>query len=158
MTEDEEETARISAFLDQVGSYQSRLFDTAAIYNQVIILGGYAAYFTTWSSVSDDLPRWIVHTCGALMIFSISVYVGWTVVSMVATRQHLGRMNEEIARGMENFMARFAAVEAEQLKALHAIAKYWKAAVLLAALPALAAAALLGGATFRIATLLAPVP
>lgn len=60
-------------------------YDASARYVSVIIVAGYAAFFTMWGSVKENLPRPCILWSGLLMIISIILFVGFEVIKMIFT-------------------------------------------------------------------------
>src|SRR5688500_16100420 len=101
MSDSDETTAievreKAQAFFEAAAGDQSRVLDASSGYNQIVVLGGYAGFFTIWSGTAGFLPRWLVLTSGALMGLSLIVYVGWTVYGMILRSSGMQRMMGEI--------------------------------------------------------------
>jgi hypothetical protein len=141
-----DEMTRLREFFDYAASYQSRVLDASAAYNQVIVVAGYAAFFAIWSATANDLPRWVTLTCAALMVVSVTLYVGWTIIGMVLIQQHNSRLRSEINKGMEDYLQRIAAAEVRGVEISAKIHRFWIPIVLAAAIPAAIATLLLSGA------------
>ena len=128
-------------FFGVAAEYQSRIFDSSVAYNQIIVLGGYAAFFGVWSAVAEDIPREVLLGSGALILVSLIVYVSWTVVGMY----HLGIRNLQavgtFGEGVEGFQERLVAVEIEAQKRSGKLLKFWKAVVWVSGLTGFVAAA-----------------
>ena len=133
-------------FFGSAADYQSRMFDASTAYNQLIVIGGYAAFFGVWSAFAKDLSRTVTLSSGALILVSLIVYVSWTVVGMF----QLGRRNMEaiasFAEGVEGFEERIHAVEIAGQQRSRSMLKFWRPVVFTSGLTGFAAATLLGGA------------
>jgi hypothetical protein len=133
-------------FFGVAAEYQSRIFDSSVAYNQIIVLGGYAAFFGVWSAVAKDIPREVLLGSGALILVSLIVYVSWTVVGMY----HLGIRNLQavgtFGEGVDGFQERLVAVEIEAQKRSGKLLRFWKAVVWVSGLTGFVAASALGGA------------
>lgn len=136
------------AFYEALGSYHSRLLEASSGYNQIVVLGGYAGFFTIWAAISSDLPRWMVLLTGGLIVASLIIYVGWTVASMVILRSHMQRMMNEIAEGLEGFLERALAAETKSITTSNKLMRFWKPVLWAAGLPALVGSVLLAGGAF----------
>lgn len=147
-TEVAETREKLRAFYEALGSYHSRLLEASSGYNQIVVLGGYAGFFTIWAATSTDLPRWLVLLTGGLIGSSLIVYVGWTVANMIMMRSHMQRMMDEIAKGEEGFLERVQAAETKSIAASNKLMRFWKPVLWTAGLPALAGSALLTGGAF----------
>ena len=133
-------------FFGSAADYQSRMFDASTAYNQLIVIGGYAAFFGVWSAFAKDLNRTVILSSGALILVSLIVYVSWTVISMF----QLGRRNMEaiasFAEGVEGFEERIHAVEIAGQQRSRSMLKFWRPVVFTSGLTGFAAAVVLGGA------------
>jgi hypothetical protein len=132
-------------FFGVAAEYQSRMFDAATAYNQLIVIGGYAAFFSVWGAFANDLDKVLLVSSGVLIVISIMIYLAWTVVGMF----QLGRRNIEgvasFGAGVEGFMERLQAVEVASQERSQKLLKWWKPVTFGAGGTALVAALLLGG-------------
>jgi hypothetical protein len=142
-------------FYEALLSFQLKAIEGAGIYNQVIVLGGYAAFFAIWSAVSGAIADWVVLTAGGLMLISVIVYVGWTVANMIVLKSHHERMGAELSKGAIDFYGRVAAVELQSLQRRDKLMKWWKPVVIVAGTTALASAILVTVAS--LATVIGPM-
>lgn len=139
---------KLRAFYEALGSYHSRLLEASSGYNQIVVLGGYAGFFTIWAATAEDLPRWLVLLTGGLIGLSLTVYVGWTVANMIAMRGHMQRMMDEIALGADGFLERVQAAEAKSIATSNRLMRLWKPVLWMAGAPALAGSLLLTAGAF----------
>ena len=130
-------------YFGAVGEYQSRLMDAAAAYNQIIILGGYAAFFGVWSAVQEDIPRWILLSSGATIIISLVFFIGWTVFNMFQLQTQNMKTLATFSGGVDGFEGRFRASIADALQEMGWYQKLWPYVVISASGTALIAALLL---------------
>lgn len=132
-------------FFGVAAEYQSRMFDASTAYNQLIVIGGYAAFFSVWGAFAKDLDKELLVSSGVLIIISIMIYLAWTVVGMF----QLGRRNIEgvasFGAGVEGFAERLQAVEVASQERSQKLLKWWKPVTIGAGGSALIAAFLLGG-------------
>lgn len=135
-------------FFENVATYQSRLYATSAAYNQVVVLAGYAGFFAIWASLKPDMARWVIQTSGGLMVVSLILYGGWTVVQMYVGKVHSGHMLAEIAKGREDFHRRIGAAEARGIAASQSLMRWWKPVVWSSGLAALAAGLIVSVSAF----------
>lgn len=135
-------------FFENVATYQSRLYATSAAYNQVVVLAGYAGFFAIWASLKPDMARWVIQTSGGLMVVSLILYGGWTVVQMYVGKVHTGHMLAEIAKGREDFHRRIGAAEARGIAASQSLMRWWKPVVWSSGLTALAASLIVSVSAF----------
>lgn len=149
MTDDSDNIReRAQAFFEAAAAYQGRMLEASSGYNQIVVLAGYAGFFAIWSATAIELPQWLVLLSGALMGFSLIVYVGWTVSGMILMRSSMQQMMDEIAKGPEGFLARVQKAEAKIVIARNRFLRFWKPVMWAAGVPALVAATLLACASF----------
>lgn len=146
--EPEELREQLHAFYEVTASYQSRMLEASSGYNQVVVLAGYAGFFTIWSAVRTDIPHWLLLISGALMGFSLIVYVAWTVCGMILSRNAMQGMLNEIAKGPEGYLARIQAAEAKNVGVMNRAMQFWRPVLWSSGLPALVAGVLLAGGAF----------
>jgi hypothetical protein len=147
--QDQESIApQLREFYDAVLAFQSKAMGEASAYNQVIVLAGYAAFFAIWSSVTGSVPKWVTLICGGLMLISVVVYVGWTVINMIFLKTHYVAMSLAVGEGVEGFYERALEVEKNTMNRGNKIMRWWLPVVAAAGGTALLAAVLLSGAAF----------
>ena len=139
---------RLQAYYEATASYQTRILEASSGYNQVVVLAGYAGFFTIWSAVREDIPHWLLLVSGLLMAASLIVYVGWTVWSMILSRTGMQRLLNEIAKGPDGYLERVQAAEAKNITQVNAYMRLWKPVLWLSGAPALLGGLLLAGAAF----------
>lgn len=135
-------------FFGTAAEFQSRLFDSSTAYNQLIVIGGYGAFFAVWSAFANHIPPVVLLLSGALMTVSLIIYVTWTVVNMYRLQSsNIGAM-QTFAEGVEGFEERYQAALASGHGQSASLLRFWKPVVWLAGLSGLGAALLLAGAAF----------
>ena len=139
---------RLHAFWEAAASYQSRMLEASSGYNQIVVLAGYAGFFTIWSAVREDVPHWLLLVSGMLMGVSLIVYVGWTVWSMILSRTGMQRLLNEIAKGPDDYLARVQAAEAKNVSDVNRYMRFWRPVLWSSGLPALIAGLLIAGGAF----------
>lgn len=139
---------RAQAYFEAAAAYQSRMLEASSSYNQIVVLAGYAGFFTIWSAMSNALPRWLILFTGGLMAISLIVYVSWTVFGMILGRNQMQRMMNEIAKGPDGFLERVQGAEAKGAIDANRYMRFWKPVLWLTGIPALTGASLLAGAAF----------
>jgi hypothetical protein len=137
-----------SDYFGTVADFQSRLFDSATAYNQLIVIGGYAAFFGLWSGVAKEINRTALLSSGLLILVSLLIYVTWTVIGMYRLQGQNIATLQTFEQGVEGFEERFKAAVAAAHGTNAKLLRLWRPVVWAAGLSAFAAAALLGGAAF----------
>lgn len=139
------EQLTIQEFYDKTLAFQAKAMENSASYNQVIVLAGYAAFFAIWSSVVNEVPRWVVLCSGGLILFSVIGYVGWTVANMILLKSYYTEMAQCVIAGIEGFVERVTEVERAHLVRQGKVMAWWSATVALTAGTALIATVILAG-------------
>lgn len=142
---------RLQAFYESAAAYQSRLFEASSGYNQVVVLAAYAGFFTIWSTVRQDVPHWLLLISGALMAISLILYVAWTIASMVVMQGNMVRLLGEYSKGVDGYLARVQAVEAQNLAAGKRLMRYWKPTLWSSGLTGMVAGLLIAAGAFQAA-------
>lgn len=145
MTEeiDDETMDQIEGWIQQIVDYQQKTFELSAAYNQVIVLGGYAAFFAVWSATVSSLPAWAVLLTGGLILFSAIFYIGWTVANMIVMSRRSVEMMKAINEGPVTSPKLMLEVENKHRRIITKLMGFWMPVVLSAGLSALAAALIL---------------
>lgn len=69
--------------------YYASVYSSTASYDRAIILAGFAAFFTLWSSTAEDIPSFARLVTVALMGISLMSYIAVTVGQMLLRQFHL---------------------------------------------------------------------
>ena len=139
---------KLHAFYEAMASYQERILQAASGYNQIVVLAGYAGFFTIWSAAKDDVPHWLLLTSGLLMGLSLIIYVAWTIYGMTITTQNNVQLLNVIGEGPDGYVARLQATAAEQTTKVAAYMRFWRPVLWCSGLPALLAGLLIATGAF----------
>jgi len=130
-------------WLDRTLAFQSRAVEIAQAHNQVIVLAGYAAFFTLWSSMASSIAVPAMLASGAFMAISAAVFIGWTVRGMFLLRTTSERQLALYRGGPVDFPVRQSKTEKANLADRDRLMRHWPAVVWSAAGTAGVAAAIL---------------
>lgn len=72
---------------------QSKLYEKATAYTNLILLGGYAGAFTIWHLTKDQLPSKASIVIAILLAVSLATFALYEVFNMLATQIHFGRVS-----------------------------------------------------------------
>ena len=80
----------------------STSFDKAAQYDNAVVGLGYVGFFALWSVVANKVPGWAALGTASLIGASMSLYVGWVILQMMA--RHVSSVDQlaAIERGFES--------------------------------------------------------
>ncbi len=81
-----------AAYRNTVIEIQSKLFDRAAAYSNLIMLGGYAGAFTIWANTKAQLSPKANVAVATLLGVSLVVFVLYQVVKMLGHLWHFQRV------------------------------------------------------------------
>lgn len=73
---------------DKLIRLSAETYSAAANYDNVVIIAGYAAFFTLWAGTSGDLPRVCRLVTVALMGASLLFYISWHMLQMLTRQYH----------------------------------------------------------------------
>lgn len=71
--------------LEDVIEIQTRLYEKASSYTNLVISVGYAGFYTTWAFLKDSLPREEMVLAALSMAVSIAFFILWEVFKALAT-------------------------------------------------------------------------
>ena len=74
----------------------SKLHSQSVSYTNLILIAGYAAFFTFWSQLNDELPPFIFSLAGLLIIASLLCFVSWEVTKMIWGNLSIRRVQAEL--------------------------------------------------------------
>jgi hypothetical protein len=153
-----EDNELASAYRKTVIDIQSQLFDKAAAYNNLIMVGGYAGAFTVWGNVRSQLPPYTNILIALLLGFSLSIFIFYQVYKMTAHVMHFQRVRVLLGDTLllQEFFDRYNEMEQQARRTtLRTGVRLSLACLLLSGIPALLALGLL---FFNFAALLIGFP
>jgi len=80
--EEQQQRQAAEKYKETVIDIESKLFDKSSAYNNLIMVGGYAATFALWSQTKFYLPEWATLTTALLLCLSITVFIAFQVYKM----------------------------------------------------------------------------
>jgi hypothetical protein len=94
----------------------TQLQSNANTYTNLVLVAGYAGFFTFWATLSKALPPWLYLLTGFLIISSLLAFIGWEVTKMVWGTLHLnavqknltGKAGPEVLAQFQNSLQQFA--------------------------------------------------
>lgn len=110
---------------------QTAAFTSAVAYTNLVIVGGYAAFFTIWSFMRDRLPETAAIWAALLMTISAILFVSFETYKMILN----GRMMFALGRIQkvppEKFKEGLAEWERDQQRLVVTHAKVWAVTLIL---------------------------
>jgi hypothetical protein len=82
---------------DRIVEIQSKLFDKASAYTNLILIGGYAGSFTIWSATKAQLTPRANITTALLLGASLTVFILFEVYKMTHNALHIRRVAAALA-------------------------------------------------------------
>jgi hypothetical protein len=70
----------------------------ATTYTNLILVAGYAGFFSFWTTLSPRLPLWLYSVCGLLALFSLMLFVSWEIIKMIWGNFHIAKTNSMIKK------------------------------------------------------------
>ena len=75
----------------------TQLQSNATAYTNLVLVAGYAGFFTFWATLSSKLPPWLYVVTGLLIIVSLLAFIGWEVTKMVWSALHLNKVQQDLS-------------------------------------------------------------
>jgi hypothetical protein len=95
-----EQNELATEYRNTVIQIQSQLFDKAATYSNLIMVGGYAGTFTVWGNTRGQLPANANILIALLLGFSLSIFIGYQVYKMAGHVNHFRRVRALLSDGL----------------------------------------------------------
>jgi hypothetical protein len=73
---------------DKLIELNSQTYSSAASYDNVVIIAGYAAFFTLWAGVNKDVTPYCRVVTVTLMGTSLLFYIAWHMLQMLTRQSH----------------------------------------------------------------------
>jgi hypothetical protein len=67
-------------------------------YTNLVLVAGYAGFFTFWATLSNTLPQWLYLLTGLLIISSLLAFIGWEVIKMIWSTLYFNRVQRDLSR------------------------------------------------------------
>jgi hypothetical protein len=83
---------QVQAALELIG----RMHSNHVSYTNLIVVAGYAGFFTFWSTIKNDLPKWLYAVSGLLIIVSLLCFIAWEVTKSIWGGLHLRRAEAQL--------------------------------------------------------------
>ncbi|MEP9352913.1 hypothetical protein ABLE93_04855 [Xanthobacter sp. KR7-65] len=131
--------------IEAIVEIQGKLYERAAAYMNLMLLGGYAGAFTIWSNTANNLSERANIAVGLSLGISISTYIFFEVYKMIVTSFRFIRMRKLVNSDLppEDFLKRTLALYKREVKPDPAFIPVWMGAVFVALTGAVAAFILL---------------
>ena len=130
-------------FFQKTLEFQSKSVTTIQGHIQVIILAGYAAFFTLWSSMASSLPIKVMLISGGLMGLSLIVFLIWVVIGVIFLKYQQELILSEYHIGPVNLPERLQNAEKKVLNLRKKLMPFWKYVVIFSGLTAFISSSLL---------------
>jgi hypothetical protein len=136
--------------MDMTIALNADVYDKAAHYDSVILIGGFAAFFALWSGVTPHLPKAIVLWSGGLMLVSVLLYIAWHIYRMLTQQAAQMRYAKIVAEPLEpaEFEVRWETARNEAKRAFTRMQSHWPYIYWPCVATGIAAALILGVGTF----------
>lgn len=137
------------ARLDRLLNRYSEAINRGKEYTNVIILGGYAAFFALWSTVAGDIGPAARCMAGGLLSVSALVFISWEVLQMYVHAQERSDFAAIIDfKGPypSDFDRKWSALQAREYRRLAGLQKWWLTVLTISVATGLPGGAILAGA------------
>jgi hypothetical protein len=102
-----------NSFREHIADIQSRLFDKASTYSNLIIVAGYVGAFTVWGKTSIQLTNYtnvVIASCLGFSITVFSIYQIWKMAMHVAHFNEVRKLLSETLT-VSDFFERYNAIQ-----------------------------------------------
>jgi hypothetical protein len=112
---------------DCIIEIQSKLFDKAVAYSNLIMLGGYAGAFAIWSYTKPQLPERANIIVAFLLGISLAVFIFFEVFKMATNARHFLRVTNDLktATTPKDFLDKWKFIEVDEAKASLIATRVW---------------------------------
>jgi hypothetical protein len=121
----------------------SAMYDKAAAYTNLIILAGYAAFFTVWSTMKARMSNTEMLIAAFCVTFSLVFFVFFEVARMVVSAKSLTGLAKVLKAPRQEFDQKLAEQETAAQRLNISFIKVWIVIMVLTVVPGLVAAAVL---------------
>jgi hypothetical protein len=91
----------------------THLYKQSSAYTQLIMVGGYAAYFAIWHSVKDYLTPVSALWAALAMLVSIASFVLFEVYKMIYTSAHMVKLGQNIENNSQDIVEQWKKLDQE---------------------------------------------
>jgi len=74
-------------------SILSKTYDKASTYTNIIIMAGYALFFTFWAQVKDEVAAVDARLSAVYVLISVLIFLVWEIFSMIRGALNLKNLN-----------------------------------------------------------------
>lgn len=117
--------------VDTLIKVQTAAFTSAMAYTNLIIVGGYAAFFTIWSFMKDKLPETAMVWAALLMTISAILFVSFETYKMIINGRMIFALGRIQKVPPEQFKEGLAEWERDQQRLVATHAKVWAVTLIL---------------------------
>ncbi len=121
----------------------SALYDKAATYTNLVIIAGYAAFFTVWSIMKEQLSEREMLVSAFCITFSLIFFVFWETLKMIITSTYFSGLRQVLQAPAEQFETRLAEQQKSEQKLNISLLRIWIISLFLTVVPGLIAGGVL---------------
>ena len=129
--------------IDVMIKVASALYDKAVAYTNVIILAGYAALFTVWSTMKAKMSHAEMLVAAFCITFSLVFFVFWEVTKMIVNSKSLTGLLNVLKAPPQEFDQRLAELQKADQRLNIKLLRFWIVILVFTVVPGLIAAAVL---------------
>jgi predicted neutral ceramidase superfamily lipid hydrolase len=129
--------------IDIMVKVASALYDKAVAYTNIIILAGYAAFFTVWSTMKAKMSHTEMLVVAFCITFSLVFFVFWEVTKMIVNSKSLKGLLNVLKAPRREFDQRLAELQKADQRLNIRLLRFWIVILVFTVVPGLIAAAVL---------------
>jgi Sec-independent protein secretion pathway component TatC len=111
----ENENADYQEFLDKLAEYFSRQFESSMYYTNIIIGGGYAAFFGVWGIIKDLLTNFDKVYSVLFMSASLLLFIIWEIIKMIYSSISFNKIGKALQKTSDTFFQKMKQQEKTEL-------------------------------------------
>lgn len=129
--------------IDIMVKVASALYDKAVAYTNIIILAGYAAFFTVWSTMKAKMSHIEMLVVAFCITFSLVFFVFWEVTKMIVNSKSLKGLLNVLKAPPQEFDQQLAELQKADQRLNIRLLRFWIVILVFTVVPGLIAAAVL---------------
>ena len=116
-------------------SLQARLYDKASTYTNLIIVAGYALFFTFWGNIKSEVDVFWGKISVILLIISVLFFIMWEIGMMIFTSLNFKKINTLNRVSPDKFETEMNKMKKEEEKFQIVLSRIWFLELLVTIIP-----------------------
>ncbi len=121
----------------------ARSYDKASAYSHLIIMAGYALFFSFWGNVRNEVNPFWGRVSVVTMLFSVIFFIIWEIIMMICTSLNFRKLHKIQKISPDKFEEHIKKIEKEEKEFEANLAQFWVFELFLTIIPGFAGAIIL---------------